>query len=159
MTESSDSVGTRRPEILVVEDNFLTATEICDTVRDHGFAASAVGRLNHGLEFLAERHVDGAIVDIRLADTYSYPLCAELERRRVPYCFLTGYDRSIIPFDFRHTPVLSKPYDAAQLKSALDTLLRRPPPVVEPPRPIRGNRLLDQLASAERAVIDPCLTP
>ena len=160
MPGTSEGLETRKPEILVVEDNFLTASEICDAVRDCGFSvAGAVGRLKRSLEFLAERHVDGAIVDINLDDTNSYPLCVELERRKVPYCFLTGYDRSIIPSDFRHTPVLSKPCDATQLKSALDTLLRRPPPAAEPPRAARGNRLLDGLASADRAAIDPCLKP
>src|SRR5436190_8475482 len=79
-TGTSEGLGTRKPEILVVEDNFLTASEICDAVRHCGFnVAGAVGRLDRGLEFLVERHVDGAVVDINLNDTQSFPLCVELE--------------------------------------------------------------------------------
>lgn len=160
MTVTSEGIAFRKPEILVVEDNFLTASEICDAVRDCGFnVAGAVSRVDRGLEVLANRRVDGAIVDINLDDTFSYPLCAELERRHVPYCFLTGYDHSVIPSDFRHTPVIAKPCDAAQLKSALDTMLRTPTTPAAPVRSTRGNYLLSGLADAEHAAIDPLLEP
>ena len=91
MTDVAEQATGQRPEILIVEDNFLTASEVSDIVRDCGYGvAGTVARVNRGLDLLAERPVDGAIVDINLDGTYSFPLCAELDRRKVPFCFLTG---------------------------------------------------------------------
>ena len=92
MTGISEQGAGHRPEILIVEDNFLTASEVSDIVRDCGYGvAGTAARVNRGLELLDQKPVDGAIIDINLDGTYSFPLCAELERRKVPYCFLTGY--------------------------------------------------------------------
>ena len=109
-----------KPRILVVEDNYLTAKAVCDIVRDCGFSvAGAVARLESGLDFLAERDIDGAIVDINLDGTQSFPLCAELNRRKVPFCFLTGYAPSIIPPAFRSAPLLSTNVNGAMPPLAL----------------------------------------
>jgi len=147
-----------RPEILIVEDNFLTASELSDIVRDCGYGvAGTVARVTRGLELLSQRPVDGAIIDINLDGAYSFPLCAELERRHVPYCFLTGSPNSMIPPDFSATPLLTKPADRNQVRVALTNLLKErseqpPPPVLE-----RGNALLESLDAACWATIEPSL--
>lgn len=154
----------RQPEILIVEDNFLTASEISDIVRDCGYrVAGTAARINRGLELLDQRPVDGAIIDLNLEGTYSFPLCVELERRRVPYCFLTGYPTSIIPPDFRDSPLLSKPADRDQIRSALFTLLKdraeRPDDRAAHPQPAtdRGNGLLQELDDAAWETLEPHL--
>jgi CRP-like cAMP-binding protein/CheY-like chemotaxis protein len=164
----------RRPEILIVEDNFLTASEVSDMVRDCGFrVAGTAARLKRGLDLLAEKPIDGAIIDINLDGTYSFPLAAELDRRHVPYCFLTGYPASIIPPDFHGTPLLTKPADREQIRSALSGMLRQRAPVVptppaEPrpqpqpqpqPAPGRGNTLLQSLDAPAWAALGSCLEP
>src|SRR5215831_11047895 len=128
MTGISEHGPVRRPEILIVEDNYLTASEVGDIVRDCGYGvAGTVARITRGLDLLDERPIDGAIVDINLDGTYSFPLCAELDRRKVPYCFLTGYPSSIIPPDFRAAPLLTKPADRQQIGAALSQLLLEHP--------------------------------
>ena len=160
MTGITEHGAGHRPEILIVEDNFLTATELSDMVRDCGFGvAGTVARVNRGLELLDQRPVDGAIIDINLDGTQSFPLCAELERRHVPYCFLTGYPSSIIPADFSRSPLLTKPADRNQIRVALTNLLKeradrplRSPPVLE-----RGNALLQGLGEACWSTLEPHL--
>jgi len=118
-----------RPNILVVEDNFLVAREVCGIVRDCGFAvAGPVGQVAQGVELLAGQPVDGAIVDIRLGNALSYPICRELTRRHVPFVFLTAYERSFIPDPFRRVPVLSKPVQPAEIKTVLASLASCAPP-------------------------------
>jgi len=147
-----------KPRILVVEDNYLTAKAVCDIVRDCGFSvAGAVARLESGLDFLAERDIDGAIVDINLDGTQSFPLCAELNRRKVPFCFLTGYAGSIIPPAFRSAPLLSKPFDPGQVKLALTGLAHRAPAVPAEVDSGRGNSLLQTLAEEDWRLLEPCL--
>jgi len=127
---SSTTDHARQPEILIVEDNFLTACEVGDMVRDCGYAiAGTAARINRGFELLDTGQIDGAIVDINLNGSFSFPLCAELDRRKVPYCFLTGYPSSIIPPDFRTARLLTKPCDRDQIRAALTGLLgERPVP-------------------------------
>jgi CRP-like cAMP-binding protein/CheY-like chemotaxis protein len=149
------------PSILVVEDNYLTASAICDIVRECGFAvAGAVGRLSAGLEFLAEHEVDGAIIDVNLDGTLAFPLCTHLERRNVPYWFLTGQEPSIIPPAFRSTPLLAKPANPIQIRSALSSLRQSPAATVVPlprPAPERGNALLRALADEDRLALEPAM--
>jgi CRP-like cAMP-binding protein len=162
MTTSNAHAG-RPPAILVVEDNYMTASVVCDIVRDCGFAvAGAVSRLSKGIEFLAEHEVNGALIDINLDGTLAFPLCADLQRRGVPYWFLTACQPSIIPAAFRQAPMLAKPVDPIQVRSALESLLRDPgPPILVPtPRPTvpergpeRGNVLWDALDEDDRQAL------
>jgi CRP-like cAMP-binding protein len=146
-----------------VEDNFLTALQVGEMVRDCGYrVAGTVARLKRGLDLIAERAFDGAIVDIDLDGTYSFPLCTELDRRKVPLCFLTAYSSNIIPSEFRDIPLLTKPADREQLRSALTALLPERPLELEPqpqpsPVPARGNQLLGALDEASWAALAPCL--
>ena len=151
----SEQEAGHRPEILIVEDNFLTASEVSDIVRDCGYGvAGTVARVTRGLELLDQTPVDGAIIDINLDGTTSFPLCAELDRRKVPYCFLTGYPSLIVPSDFTGAQILTKPCDPLQIRSALQALLRRPE--VQPATQ-RGNLLLQALDDAGRAALQPHL--
>jgi CRP-like cAMP-binding protein len=151
------------PAILVVEDNYLTASMVCDIVRDCGFAiAGSVSCLSKGLEFLAEHEVDGAIIDVNLDGTLVFPLCAHLERRHVPYWFLTGSQPSIIPAAFRRAPLLGKPADPIEIRSALTTLLRRqrqssPLPSQPVQQPV--NTLLKALDEEDRKALESDMEP
>ncbi|MFI5029737.1 MAG: helix-turn-helix domain-containing protein [Reyranellales bacterium] len=158
----SEQGAGHRPEILIVEDNFLTASEVGDIVRDCGYGvAGTAARINRGLELLDQKPVAGAIIDINLDGTYVFPLCAELERRKVPYCFLTGYPSLIVPSDFSTAPILTKPADPNQIRSALQALLRQPEekPALPDlhPRIERGNLLLQGLDETAWAALQPHL--
>jgi DNA-binding response OmpR family regulator len=151
-----------RPEILIVEDNYLTASEVGDIVRDCGYGvAGTAARVTRGLELLDQKPVDGAILDINLDGASSFALCAELERRKVPYCFLTGYPSLIVPSNFNGTQVLTKPADPNQIRAALHTLLRQRDDAPASPElqsgAERGNRMLQALDAAAWATLEPHL--
>src|SRR5262245_10446053 len=95
--------GLSKPNILVVEDNYLIAEAVGDLLRECGCdVAGSVGQVERGMQFLAERTVDGAVVDINLNGARSFPICAELQRRNVPFFFLTGLSSSmVLPPAFR----------------------------------------------------------
>jgi len=105
----------------VVEDNYLTAVTLCEIIRNCGFAvAGPVARLDHSLDLIDRRIVDGALIDINLGGTDSYPLCTVLHERRVPFALVTAYSASKIPAAFRAVPLISKPVDPHFIKSALE---------------------------------------
>ena len=151
-----------KPKILVIEDNVLVADAICDLVRDCGCdVAGAVGHVDRGVQFLTHRTVDGAVVDINLHGSLSFSICDELQRRKVPFFFVTGHSgRAVIPPEFRTAQLLTKPIDARQFKSALAAFGAGTGAFVEvheEPRPQRGNLLLDTLGEQELAVLAPRL--
>src|SRR5262249_38421222 len=113
--------GLSKPKILVIEDNTLLADAICELVRDCGCdVAGSVGNVHHGVQFLSDCPVDGAVVDINLHGVPSFPICDELQRRKVPFFFLSGYAaHTNVPVQFRAAKFLTKPLDAGEFRSAL----------------------------------------
>jgi CRP-like cAMP-binding protein len=150
-----------RPQVLVVEDNFIMAQMVCDLVRDFGFdVAGPVAHVETAMRMLAERPVDGAIVDINLDGVSSFPVCDELARRKVPFFFLTGYDRTNIPEPFRRAPLLTKPVERQRFRSALTALVPLAGSAVPSgpgADPAGANLLLEALAPEDRQLLLPLL--
>jgi len=143
-----------KPKILVIEDNSLVADALCDLVRDCGCdVAGAVGYVQHGVKFVSDRPVDGAVVDINLHGVSSFPICDELQRRNVPFFFLSGHAaQSNVPPQFRKAKFLSKPVDVSQFRSALAEIRV---PAANDRSPKRwGNAVLDGLPEEDLHVLE-----
>jgi len=99
--------------VLVVEDDFLVASALCDLLEDCGCeVVGPVPRLCPALALAGEVLLNGAILDVNLAGEYSFPVAHLLRERRVPVLFLTACgDGSIFPPDLQDVPRLFKPYD------------------------------------------------
>lgn len=78
--------------ILVVEDEFLIATVLCDMLEDA--AATVVGpavNLGDALRLVQDQGIEAAILDMNLNGEWSDPVAEELTRRGIPFVFTTGY--------------------------------------------------------------------
>lgn len=110
--------------ILIVEDDYLLAQTIVDTVE--GAGAKAVGPFARMIEALEGMTVlgavDGAILDIGLGDETSYPLAEALQTTGIPFIFLTGTERLKLPARFERTGHLLKPHTETALIEALAKL-------------------------------------
>src|SRR5438477_629800 len=143
-----------KPGILILEDNYLTADALSDLVRSCGYdVVATVGYVDSAFQFLADHDVDGAIVDINLHGDASFPVCHELKRRSVPFFFLSGYERSVVPALFSEHRLLSKPVDLARFRTALAEFGK----AQRQPRAEFGNALLDALPRAAFAALEPRL--
>lgn len=101
--------------VLVLEDEYLAALEVQQIVEDLGGSViGPVGRLEQAQELVREQALDGAILDVKLDGTTSYPLARELLDAGLVVVFLTGYEAEAIDVEFREVPRLSKPYDIRQ---------------------------------------------
>jgi DNA-binding response OmpR family regulator len=97
--------------ILVVEDMFLVAEVIEDELRERGCeVVGPAARLEQGLALAINTELDGALLDVNLAGELSFPIADELEKRSIPYAFLTGYGEGGIPAGYHHAPRLVKPF-------------------------------------------------
>ena len=110
-----------RPTVLVVEDEFIVAFDLAETVRDEGFMLA--GPYAHGeeaLERLDKDHPDCAILDVKLADGEVYSLADELNRRGIPILFHSGHE---VPRDllarYPAAKACSKPCPPSELLDSL----------------------------------------
>lgn len=118
---NSGSLASRR--ILVVEDQYYLATDICEWLE--GAGATVVGPApdaSQACALIAEEEVDSAVLDINLGCGPTYEVAKELAGREVPFLFATGYDISTIPSEFHGTKRLEKPFSGTTLVAALEQL-------------------------------------
>jgi CheY-like chemotaxis protein len=111
--------------ILVVEDNFLAAEVVRDTLESNGCTVvGPVGRIADGLRLAEQEALDGAVLDVNLNGDWCFPIAETLRRRDVPFIFLTGYDdAAIIPVELRRARRLSKPVLGPHLIEALSEVI------------------------------------
>jgi CheY-like chemotaxis protein len=122
--QSGPLQGTR---ILVIDDEFLIATVIEDILRQAGAEDVVIAvNMQEAREALAERTLDLAMIDIQLDGSDSGLSLGKLAiARNIPFIFLTGYSRVVLPEGFAAVPVLTKPYIPRTLVEALSDVLVR----------------------------------
>ena len=124
MDETADLNGKR---IVVVEDDFVLATDICRTLRELG--ATVLGPAPtpfYAMHLIGGKKIDAAVLDVRLHGTTVFEVADLLLDRGVPIIFATAMDRNAIPSRFHDAPVLEKPYARKELVTELHAMTRRP---------------------------------
>ena len=123
----SASLAGRR--ILIAEDLYIVAVTVTETLKQAG--AEPVGPFAtcaDCLAAIATHRIDAAILDIGLAGGLVFPVARELADRGVPFLFLTGYEREIVPRTFAGAPLLAKPVSGDVLCRRIAGLLGGPAP-------------------------------
>jgi DNA-binding response OmpR family regulator len=111
----------RGKTVLVVEDEFLIACTIAETLKEAG--AAVVGPANTlevGLRLASEVSLDAAILDVNLRGVRSDAIAEQLSRRSIPFILATGYGEASTP---PGAVVLGKPFAPARLVQVLRSLL------------------------------------
>jgi DNA-binding response OmpR family regulator len=103
--------------VLLVEDEALVAMMIQDTLAEFGFqVVGPVSTASGALAAARESHFDAAVLDINLGDGLVYTVAEILEKRGVPFVFVTGYDADSVDSRFSDVPVLQKPIERDMLQ-------------------------------------------
>ncbi|MBX9826473.1 MAG: hypothetical protein K2Y27_15970 [Xanthobacteraceae bacterium] len=114
--------------ILIVEDDALLAWELQDILSGHGYELlGPIGRLPILLRHLqkilpdavSEAAIDAALLDITIDGGPVFPAADMLARANVPFAFVSGHARLMIPQAHRQRPLLSRPIRPADV---LDTV-------------------------------------
>lgn len=110
--------------VLVVEDEALIAAQIEDVLHDAGFIVlGPASRLADAFDHFYRSSPDAALLDINVAGERSFPLAEFLTAKGVPFAFCSGYgEESVVPEQFRHIPVITKPADPVLLINILSRL-------------------------------------
>jgi CheY-like chemotaxis protein len=111
----------RGKRLLVVEDEFLIATDLARSLEDDGVEViGPVGSIDDALKLISTEHaLGGAVLDINVDGQLVYPIADALRDRRVPFVFATGYDAWVIPDSYKDVPRCEKPVDTRLLSRLL----------------------------------------
>lgn len=103
--------------VLLVEDNFLVAMAMERALVESGCTViGPVGSVEEGTRMAEETSIDGAILDINIHGGTSQPIAEALERRGLPFIFITGYGSpQMLPDRLRQVFRLAKPVNARRL--------------------------------------------
>ena len=111
--------------ILVVEDVALIALDLEYLLASAG--AQVFGRAFNVAKAMKiidkAAHIDGALLDVKLAGEPSLAIAYRLKEKGIPFVFLTSWGHDVIPADLRPVPVIGKPYEASKVLHTLAGLL------------------------------------
>jgi CheY-like chemotaxis protein len=104
-----------KPHVLILEDNFIISLDIADLVTEslHSMpvmarsVATALKMIPDGIAF--------AFLDIDVRDGESYPVAQKLTECKIPFIFVSGKNRELLPDEFRQSPFVSKPVSSLNL--------------------------------------------
>jgi DNA-binding response OmpR family regulator len=110
--------------VLIVEDDFLIALELCRFVERAGY--SVVGpeaSVKATIRALSQQQIDLALLDVNLGGELVFPIAKILEAMGVPFIFVTSYSELAMPPQFRHRPLVRKPYAPELLLAQIQQFL------------------------------------
>jgi CheY-like chemotaxis protein len=113
--------NTRR--VLVVEDETLVAMMLEEMLQELNCSVlGPAGDLAEAMGFAEKAEFDLALLDVSLRRTPSFPVAEILQKRGIPFAFMTGYGAQDFPAAYQQLPRLSKPFDLPDLERALKAL-------------------------------------
>ena len=112
--------------IFLVEDETLVRMSLASMVEELGHRVVAeAGTIKEAGAIAMTGVFDLAILDINIDGLGIDPVAHVIERRGLPFLFVTGYGAEWLPSLFRRRPVLEKPVSLDRLRYTIDTLLER----------------------------------
>ena len=118
--EPESAVSLRGRCVLIIEDEYLLATDLAKGFADAGVdILGPVATLAKALVLAEHKQLRGAVLDINLDGDKVYEVADVLVERGVPIVFVTGYDTSDIPTRFADVPFCQKPAEFADVIQAL----------------------------------------
>ena len=124
-TVAGHEPGLDNHRVLVVEDEYFIADDLCTVLRAHGArVVGPVGRGDEAVALLDAAPVDLAVLDIDLHGQPGYGVADALRARGVPFVFATGYGVDAIRGEYRDVPRWEKPYRYEALLAALSAITK-----------------------------------
>jgi len=123
LTASSTNLLLPDRAILVVEDEPLIGLDIVSTLEKAGARVSGpVGTEKEAMELIERGRFDAALLDANLHGRSVDVIATMLNRRNIPFLFVTGYGKEGLPEAFKQAVALLKPFSERQLIDAVAKL-------------------------------------
>jgi DNA-binding response OmpR family regulator len=119
-----------RPDhrVLVVEDELMIAM-LFESILNDSSECTVIGpfaRVKRALEAARNEPLDAALLDIHLAGEPVFPVADLLAERGVPFAFVTGYAKDVLPPVYRDRPLLQKPFRPQTVLAMLGMMIGLP---------------------------------
>ncbi len=114
-----------QPSVLVAEDEYIVAYDLCDTVEEAGYAVEGpYADISSAMLALQKCRPDVAILDVELDDGYSFQLAEHLIAEKVPVIFHSGqFTPSEVAKRFPQAIACSKPCPPDKLLRKVNEVL------------------------------------
>jgi CheY-like chemotaxis protein len=115
-----------RGKVLVVEDEALVALDLQRMLREAGFRTAGPAVSLNDIQRLIERGtIDCALLDLDVNQRTPLPVADLLAFAEVPFAFLAKGARPLLPREHADRPVLTKPFDKADLLAVLERAMSK----------------------------------
>ena len=122
--DDRQDVTSRSGRVLVVEDDFLNALMVGETLQFQGHHVLGPARtIAHALELLANEDVDAALLDLQIDNILSIDVAHRLDELGIPWAIMTAHSPKVVPAEFSAVPRLGKPFALPQLLQTVEGLL------------------------------------
>jgi len=156
------NVSSKRPTILLVEDERAITEPLAEALEREGFSAAVAGTASEAMETAGSRDPDLVLLDIGLPDGSGLDVCRELRREsQVPIIMLTARgseaDR-VAGLELGADDYIVKPFSAREVVARVRAVLRRatPAPPGDGDKPIAiGDLSLDTAKHQARLAGEP----
>jgi DNA-binding response OmpR family regulator len=108
--------------ILIVEDEPWIAMDLEMIIVEFVTASVVVEGSVAGTKEVLHEALDFAFLDIEVTDGKTFEIAQILERKHVPFVFVSGSPQDQLPFELRSVPFIPKPFHAAQIEHALQAI-------------------------------------
>ena len=112
-------------KVIIVEDAILLAMELEAGLQEAGVEVIGSAALVDEAMALVDEPMDAAVLDCNLNGESVIPVAEALAARGVPFLFATGYGETRGAPEGFDAPIIRKPYDVAQITSALADITGR----------------------------------
>jgi CheY-like chemotaxis protein len=109
--------------ILIVEDEPWIVMDLETIIIEFVTATVVVENSIAGTKEVLHEALDFAFLDVEVANGKTFEIAQILERKHVPFVFVSGSPQDQLPFELRSVPFIPKPFHAAQIESALQAVL------------------------------------
>jgi len=109
--------------ILILEDEPLIALDIVWSLKQSGADVTTARDLSSALNLAGDADFSAAVIDYKISDADSSPLCSLLIERRIPFLIYTGNAVVQWQWQWPDVPVISKPASPCALIAAIAGLL------------------------------------
>ena len=126
MTTSSDDrqINVKALRILVVEDEFIIASDIAYSLQDMGHdVIGPAPTVAEALTLIKSEAIDCVFLDANLHGTSSAPIAAELIARGIKFVVITGYAKMKLDTPAMNlAPRIGKPFSVGDFSAAIEAL-------------------------------------
>jgi DNA-binding response OmpR family regulator len=102
------------------------ALDIAAALEDAGAEVAQSNTVHEALEMIERSSFDAALLDANLHGQTVDQIAAALTRCRVPFLFVTGYERATLPKAFANAAIIRKPFSRQELIHGTAAMMTRP---------------------------------